>query len=146
MAVRRGSIAQVRAAAGARRPRLRAARPLAEGSILGLFGGVDGEPLSIIADASLRVVHQVQVDCDSALRVQRSFGVLADLRISSIHPVRQLADTSARILRPFAFKVDIALCIGVGVAFTADAELTVYRVILHEDHLILTLLRHFHSR
>lgn len=152
MAVRRGMIADTQPFAVARQPSFRASRPVQPASLFDLFGGADGQPISISVDAAIWITRQVQVACDTKLRVQRPFMVLADLRQSTGSRVMLFSDARLRVRGSMHVQADVRLrigrrvtrladlsqCIGVGVSFPADAAFTIYRVVLHEDHLILT--------
>ena len=152
MSVRKAILPTLQPLVAVRRPSFRASRQLAAASLYELFGGAEGQPFASNIDTVLRIKRPMDVKLDAAAYIAQRQVFRADLQVTVSDHVSRFADCAMKIQvrrlflgdarlqigQRWSRRADLALGIGGHIQYLSDVGLTIYRVLLHEGHFILT--------
>ena len=153
MAAHKGAIIRPAVIRGIRRPEFQLNLPAVRGAYFDLFGPRDQRRTIVIqADASIRASNQrssmadnqvivagrIERDADTWLIIPQAFGQLAFAAVRVTHPRQAMLDTALRISGSRALTADTAQHLEQQFGRSADAGLTIFNVIINEEHEIQT--------
>jgi hypothetical protein len=153
VAVHKGAIVIPAVIRGTRRPEFQVNLPPVQGAFFDLFGPRDQRRTIVIqADASVRASNQrsmvadsqaivagnIERDSDTWLIIPQAFEQLAFAAIRVTHPWKAKLDTALRISGFRASTADTAQHLEQQFGRSADARLTIFNVIINEEHEIQT--------
>lgn len=153
MAVHKGTIIRSAVIRGIRRPEFQVNLPPVQGAYFDLFGPRDQRRTVVIqADASVRasnrrsmvadsqviVAANIERNSDTWLIIPQAFEQMVSAAIRVTHPREAMLDTSLRISGYRALTVDTAQLLEQQFGRSADAGLTIFNVIINEEHEIQT--------
>ena len=153
MAVHKGAIIIPAVIRGIRRPEFQVNLPPVSGAYFDLFGPRDQRRTIVIqADASVRAWNQhssvadnqvivagdIERNSDTWLIIPQVFEQLAFAAVRVTHPRQAMLDTALRISGSRALTTDTAQHLEQQFARSADAGLTIFNVIINEEHKIQT--------
>lgn len=153
MAVHKGAIIRPAVIRGIRRPEFQVNLPPVSGAYFDLFGPRNQRRTIVIqADASVRasnhrsavtdhqaiVAGNIERDADTWLIIPQAFEQLVFAAVIVTHPRQAFLDTALRISGFRALTADTAQHLEQQFARSADAGLTIFNVIINEEHEIQT--------
>jgi hypothetical protein len=153
VAVHKGAIIRPAVIQGSRRPEFQANLPPVSGAYFDLFGPRDQRRTVVIqADASVRASNQrsmvadsqvivaanIERDSDTWLIIPQAFEQMVSAAIRVTHPREAMLDTALRISGYRALTADTAQHLEQQFGRSADAGLTIFNVIINEEHEIQT--------
>ena len=153
MAVHKGAIIRPAVIRGTRRPEFQVNLPPVQGAYFDLFGPRDQRRTIVIeADASVRASNQrsmmtdsqaivagnIERNSDTWLIIPQVFEQLAFAAVRVTHPREAMLDTALRISGFQALTADTAQHLEQQFGRSADAGLTIFNVIINEEHEIQT--------
>lgn len=153
MAAHKGDIIRPAVIRGIRRPEFQVNLPPVQGAYFDLFGPRDQRRTVVIhADASVRASNQrstvadnqvivagrIERSSDTWLFIPQAFEQLASAAVRVTHPRQALLDTGLRISGSWALTADTAQHLEQQFGRSADAGLTIFNVIINEEHEIQT--------
>ena len=153
MAVHKGAIIRPAVIGGTRRPEFQVNLPPVQGAYFDLFGPRDQRrTIVILADTSVRASNQrstvtdsqvivagrIERDADTWLFIPQAFEQLIFAAVRVTHPRQALLDTALRISGSRALTADTAQHLEQQFGRSADAGLTIFNVIINEEHEIQT--------
>ena len=153
MAAHKGVIVRPAVIRGIRRPEFQVNLPTVSGAYFDLFGPRDQRRTIVIqADASVRTSNQhstvadsqvivaanIDRDSDTWLIIPQAFEQLAFAAVRVTHPREAMLDTALRISGFRELTADTAQHLEQQFDRSADAGLTIFNVIINEEHEIQT--------
>ena len=153
MAVHKGAIIRPTVIRGIRRPEFQVNLPPVSGAYFDLFGPRDQRRTIVIqADASVRTSNQhssvadnqvivagnIERNFDTWLIIPQAFEQLVFAAVRVTHPRQAMLDTALWISGSRALAADTAQHLEQQFARSADAGLTIFNVIINEEHEIQT--------
>ncbi len=153
MAVHKGAIIRPAVIRGIRRPEFQVNLPPVKGAYFDLFGPRDQRrTVVILADASVRASNQrlsvadnqvivagrIERDSDTWLIILQAFEQLASAAVRVMHPRQAMLDTALRVSGSREVTADTAQHLEQQFDRSADAGLTIFNVIINEEHEIKT--------
>jgi len=153
VAAHKGAIIRPAIIRGTRRPEFQVNLPPVQGAFFDLFGPRDQRRTIVIqADASVRASNQrsmmadsqaivagnIQRDSDTWLIIPQAFEQLAFAAVRVTHPRQAMLDTALRISGFRALTADTAQHLEQQFGRSADTGLTIFNVIINEEHEIQT--------
>lgn len=153
MAVHKGAIIRPTVIRGIRRPEFQVNLPPVSGAYFDLFGPRDQRRTIVIqADASVRTSDQhssvadnqvivagnIERNFDTWLIIPQAFEQLVSAAVRVTHPRQAMLDTALRISGSRALTADTAQHLEQQFARSTDAGLTIFNVIINEEHEIQT--------
>lgn len=153
MVVHKGAIIRSAVIRGIRRPEFQVNLPPVQGAYFDLFGPRDQRrTIVILSDASVRASNQqtmvadsqaivagyIERNLDTWLIILQAFEQLAFATVRVTHPRQAMLDTSLMISGFQALTADTAQHLEQQFGRYADAGLTIFNVIINEEHEIQT--------
>ncbi len=153
MAVHKGTIIRPAVIRGTRRPEFQVNLPPVQGAYFDLFGSRDQRRTIVIqVDASVRasiqcstvadskaiVAGNIERDSDTWLIIPQAFEQLAFAAVRVTHPREAMLDTVLQISGFRALTADTVQHLEQQFGRSADAGLTIFNVIINEEHEIQT--------
>jgi hypothetical protein len=153
VAVHKGAIVIPAVIRGSRRPEFQVNLPPVQGAYFDMFGPRDQRRTIVIqADASIRasnqrslvadnqaiVVGNIERNSDTWLIIPQAFEQLSFAAIRVTHPREAMLDTALRISGFRALTADTGQRLEQQFGRSADAGLTIFNVIINEEHEIQT--------
>jgi len=153
VAAHKGAIIRPAVIRGTRRPEFQVNLPPVRGAYFDLFGPRDQRRTIVIqADASVRASNQrstvtdnqvivagnIERNSDTWLFIPQAFEQLAFAAVRVTHPRQAMLDTALRISGSRALTADTAQHLEQQFGRSADAGLTIFNVIINEEHEIQT--------
>jgi hypothetical protein len=153
VAVHKGAIIRPAVIRGIRRPEFQVNLPPVQGAYFDLFGPRDQRRTIVIqADASVRASNQrstvadnqvivagrIERSSDTWLIIPQAFEQLAFTAVRVTHPRQAMLDTALTISGSRALTADTAQHLEQQFGRSADAGLTIFNVIINEEHEIQT--------
>ena len=153
MAVHKGAIIRPDVIRGTRRPEFQVNLPPVQGAYFDLFGPRDqrrtiviqadtsvraSNQRTMVADSQVIVAGRIELDSDTWLFIPQAFQQLAFAAVRVTHPRQALLDTALRISGSRALIADTAQHLEQQFGRSIDAGLTIFNVIINEEHEIQT--------